>query len=175
MPIIRCTKKLQREMGIKPPELAADEPGGSPLGSWHANLVFIERRKCVLFVNDRTLFNFIAPDVRRAEIRDLAQLFLSGLACALHSERLPKPVVDQILAESAQVTVGGQTSRSVLGSVNDLAFHYKVHVVEAGGVHSAEVPNIIRRLNRMPMGALKYGFPIEELQSLYGIPRSRDR
>ena len=56
---------------------------------------------------------------------------------------------------------------SVLGSMNDLAFHYKFSIQEAGGVHSPAVPEIIRRLNRMPMGALKYVFPIEALKALY--------
>ena len=35
------------------------------------------------------------------------------------------------------------------------------------GVHSPAVPGISRRLNRMPMGALKYVFPIEALRALY--------
>ena len=51
--------------------------------------------------------------------------------------------------------------------MNDLAFHYKYSILEAGGVHSYAVPEIIRRLNRMPMGSLKYMFPIEALRGLY--------
>ena len=58
-------------------------------------------------------------------------------------------------------------SKSVLGSMNDLAFHYKYSIQKAGGVHSPAVPEIIRRRNRMPMGALKYVFPIEALKALY--------
>jgi hypothetical protein len=51
--------------------------------------------------------------------------------------------------------------------VNDLAFHYKYSIQEAGGVHSPAVPEIMRRLNRMPMGALKYVFPIEALRGMF--------
>jgi hypothetical protein len=57
--------------------------------------------------------------------------------------------------------------------MNDLAFHYKLHMLEAGGVHHAEAPSIIRRLNRIPMAPLIYAFPIDELQSLYSVPQSR--
>jgi len=39
--------------------------------------------------------------------------------------------------------------------------------MHAGDVHSLAVPGIIRRLNRMSMGALKYVFPIEALRALY--------
>jgi hypothetical protein len=54
-----------------------------------------------------------------------------------------------------------------LGSMNDLAFHYKYNILEAGGVHSHAIPEIIRRLNRMPMGAIKYTYPTEALRAMF--------
>jgi len=41
-------------------------------------------------------------------------------------------------------------------------------VQDAGGVHSYEIPGIIQKLNRMPMGALEYAYPIEALRAMYG-------
>ena len=55
MQLIRCTKKLQKEIGLKQSDLCTEEPRFSYLGSWHANLIHIDRRKCLLFANDRTL------------------------------------------------------------------------------------------------------------------------
>ena len=160
-------------MGLRPADLSREAPDSSPLGAWHANLLYIDRRKCVLFTNDRTLFNFIVPGVKRAEIRKLDALFLSWLPSVLNGERLPGGLVEQIMAESAHVVYGSACDRSVLGSMNDLAFHYKFLVHDAGGVHSAEVPGIIRKLNHMPMRALQYILPVEELKALYGIDRNR--
>lgn len=53
--------------------------------------------------------------------------------------------------------------------MNDLAFHYHhgLHILEAGGVHSYLVPIIIRKLNRMPMGTINYGYPIDALRAMY--------
>ncbi|MDZ7828688.1 MAG: hypothetical protein U5K33_04080 [Halofilum sp. (in: g-proteobacteria)] len=79
-----------------------DEPAesdDSPLASWHANLIYIDRRKCVLFTNDRTLFNFVAPDVSRAEIRKLGTLFLFYLSCALNEAGLAEHLVTRIVDE----------------------------------------------------------------------------
>ena len=75
MQLIQCTKKLQKEMGLKQSDLYVEEPRFLCLGPWHANLIHIDQRKCVLFVNNKTLFNFIAPDVSRAQIRELEKLF----------------------------------------------------------------------------------------------------
>ena len=58
-------------------------------------------------------------------------------------------------------------SKSVLGSMNDLAFHYKFYILEEGGTHSHTVPSIIRKLNQIPMGAIKYAYPIDVLRAMY--------
>ncbi|MFQ5470191.1 MAG: hypothetical protein ACE5EH_07775 [Gammaproteobacteria bacterium] len=167
MQLIRCTKKLQKEMGLKQSGLCVEGPRFSYLGPWHANLIHIDRRKCVLFVNDKTLFNFIVPDVSRIQIRELDKLFKGYLSCVLSDDDFAEADRNRILSEYEEIGFANTNSKSVLGSMNDLAFHYKYHILEAGGVHSPAVPEIIRKLNRMPMGAIKYTYPIEELRAMY--------
>ncbi|MEN8132792.1 MAG: hypothetical protein ABFS45_21945 [Pseudomonadota bacterium] len=154
-------------MGLKQSGLCNDEPRFSCLGPWHANLIHIDRRKCVLFVNDKTLFNFIAPDVSRAQIRELDKLFKDYLSCVLADESIAEADRVRILSEYNEVGFTNTNSKSVLGSMNELAFHYKYSILEAGGVHSPAVPEITRRLNHMPMSSLKYVFPIEALRAMY--------
>ena len=117
MQLIRCTKKLQKEMGLKPSDLCAEEPRFSYLGPWHANLIHIDRRKCVLF-------NFIVPDLSRAQIRELDKLFKSYLSCVLADAGIPETDRGRILSEYDEVGFANTNSKSVLGSMNDLAFHY---------------------------------------------------
>ena len=115
-------------MGLKNGDLAESEPAFSLLGSWHANLLHIDRRKCVLFVNDKTLFNFIAPDVSRTEIKELNVLFVGYLSCVLSSEGVPEAAKNKIMEEYRKIEYSGTNSKSVLGSMNDLAFHYKYYL-----------------------------------------------
>lgn len=77
------------------------------------------------------------------------------------------PAREKIMSEYDEVGYARTNSKRVLGSMNDLAFHYKYHILEEGGVHSPAVPGIIRKLNHMPMGAIKYAFPIEALKAMY--------
>jgi hypothetical protein len=154
-------------MGLKPKDLQANEPAFSFLGQWHANLIYINRRKTLLFVNDRTLFNFIIPDVTRSQIRELPEQFRLMFSCVLAEEAIPEEVRKRILAEYKEVNFAKSSNRSVLGSSNDIAFHYKHLILQAGGLHRWRVPEIIRELNRMPMQAIKHTFPIAELAGLY--------
>ncbi len=166
MQILRCTKKLQKEMGLTKSDLSENEPSESCLGSWHVNLIHIDRKKCLLFVNDKTRFNFIVPDIMRAQIRELSRMFRSTLECVLADEGIPEMTINKIMSEYESIQYANTNNKSVLGSMNDLAFHYKYHIQSEGGVHSYAVPSIIKKLNRLPMGALDYVYPVEALKAV---------
>ena len=94
-------------MALKQSDLCEEEPHFSYLGPWHANLIHIDRRKCVLFVNDKTLFNFMVPDLSKAQIRDLDKLFKSYLSVTGHSTPFCDPgVTSAIIGTSATTTRG---------------------------------------------------------------------
>lgn len=169
MAMIRCTAKLLREMGVKPPKVAAGVPGGGVLGQWHANLLILDRRKSLLFVNDRTLFNFIVPDVPRSQIRDLPPLFRLWFSCVMAEEGIDEAARTRILAEYNHIDFGPSSDRSVLGSANEIAFHYRYAIADSGGVHSVRVPAIIKQLNRLPLNALKFTFPIEAFKKACAV------
>jgi hypothetical protein len=76
-------------MGLKKSDLSEETPKFSYLGSWYANLIYIGGRKCVVFTNGKTLFNFIATDVSRAEIRELDSLCYALPEVIRHLNRMP--------------------------------------------------------------------------------------
>ena len=166
MQLIRSTKKLQKEMGLKKSDISEDEPKELHLGSWHANLIYINRKKCLLFVNYKTLFNFIVPDISRAQIKELSNIFRVNLACVLAAEDVSKRAKRIIISEYTSIQYTNTKSKSISGSMNDLAFHYKYLIQSEGGVHSYAVPSIIKKLNHMPMGALGYVFPVDALKAV---------
>lgn len=167
MQLIRCTGKLQKEMGLKKSDLIEEECSVSKLGPWHANLIHINGRKCILFANDKTLLNFIVTDVTRAEIRELSKMFLNTLICVLADEGISNSVIDAIKQEYAENGYAKTNNKSVLGSMNDLAFHYKFLIQDSGGVYSHMVPSIIKKLNHMPMGAINYAYSIDAFRAMY--------
>lgn len=168
MQLIRCTAKVQKEMGLETAVLTEDAPKSALLGQWHCNLIYIDRRKCILFANDKTLFNFIVPDVSRAEIRELGEMFKLNLGCVLNAEGFHQDLVAKVLSEYAEIEYGKSNDRRVLGSLNDLAFHYRHWITECGGVRSTEIPAIIQKLNRMPMKRFKeYLWPADEIRKLF--------
>ena len=150
-------------MGLGVKDLATLEPKDSGLGPWTANLIFVNRRKCILFVNDKTLFNFLVPDILRKHICELDSMFRNWFSCELGEEGFTEVQTARIMEEYQVIGYSKTKSRSVLGSMNDLAFMYKYSIQTKGGLHGLGFPGIIKEMNRVPMGSLGYKYPIEAL------------
>ncbi len=70
------------------------------------------------------------------------------------------------MQEYEKITFAKTVSKSVLGSMNDLAFQYEYHILGDGGFDRIKILQVNQKINRTPMGALKYKYPIEVLKKL---------
>lgn len=165
MQLIHCTKKLLLELGALGSKMPLNCSSGF-LGPWHANLIRIERRKCILFTNDRTLYSFLVPGVKKKD--DFHDLFLVNLNSNLAVEGLGQGERLKALAEYSDIAIVPTMSRSVLGSMNDLAGQVEFLIHRAGGLEKADMLRVNMILNRVPMGALKYKYAIEKVCELFG-------
>ena len=161
MAIIRCTKKLLTELKIKPTE---DIGRSENIGNWHANLLWIDRRKCVLFTNDKTLFSFLVTGMKKPQFENFNEVFRLNLSKNLMNEDLSQKQIEHVFNEHREIRIAKTNNRSVLGSMNDLAFQVKYRIYVMGGLVTVDMAEINRELNRIPMGALDYKISIEELQ-----------
>lgn len=165
MALIQCTKKLLDELEVDP---KTEVNTSQLLGNWHANLIKIERRKCVLFTNDATLFSFLAPKLVKADFKNLASIFIDHLVINLIYEGLDS-YKDVILKEYQDNLSFSKTSnRSVLGSMNDIAYSIKWRFHLDGGLEAVNYLELNKGLNRIPLKANKYNDAIECLQRQLG-------
>jgi hypothetical protein len=163
--IIHCTKKLLIDLGALGSKMPHEHEVGF-LGPWHASLIRIERRKCILFTNDRTLYSFLVPGFKKKD--DVHELFLVNLNSILAAEGLRHGEILKALDEYSTIAIAPTTNRSVLGSMNDLAGQVEFLIQRAGGLGKADMLRVNMMLNRVPMGALKYRYAIENVFELFG-------
>jgi len=165
MQVIHCTKKLLTEHGVLGSTMPPD-PSADFFGPWHANLIRIERRKCILFTNDRTLYSFLVPGFKKKD--DFHDLFLLNLNSNLTVEGLRQGEILKALDEYCEIAIAPTTNRSVLGSMNDLAYQGEFLIHRAGGLDKADMLRVNIMLNRVPMGALKYRYAVDKVFELFG-------
>lgn len=163
--IIRCTQKLLKELRIKPQEPQEPEVV-SEVGSWHANLLRIDRRKCVLFTHDMTLFSVFVAGLKRDNFERIDQVFGQALFKTMLLFDFEQSEIERMLDWSLHNTYTKTNSRSVLGSMNDMAFHIEYHIQADGGLAHADLADLHRRINRIPFKAVGFKFPVEGLKDL---------
>lgn len=141
--LLRCTGRLLRLIGSRGGSLVDVAPD---VDDWYANVLTIERRKCVLMVHAGTLFAVLDSDVRVAQFNDLGLYVATLVVDALASEGLAGTVLGP--TDPSSVRVAKTASRSVLGHMNEMAFEVKHLVASGGGLALTDVADVNRRLRR---------------------------
>jgi len=164
MQYIRCTKKLLNELKVKLPNEKKAQFGF--IGGWHANLLRIERRKCVLFTNDKTLYSFFVPGLKKPEFNHFDELFRQYLFKSLMNEGFSQLQIERVLSEYLTIVFGKTNNRSVLGSMTDLSFQLEYQIKASGGLSYLDLVALNKQINRIPMKAIHHKYSIDVLGSL---------
>ena len=163
MAIIRCTAKLLADLKIT---LSDESSHPSTWCDWHANLLRIEKKKYILFTNTSTLYSFLLPSNKKAISGNLNQAFRLGLLNNLLADEFTMSEVEDVLKKHQHIEFAKTNNRSVLGSMNDLAFQIETMTYIRGGLDYYDLNEINRQLNRMPMKGIKYELAVDVLQKL---------
>ena len=160
--ILCCTAKLLREIRSEPLQAVPDQVNNFHV--WYANLLRIDRRKCVLFVNAQTLYSFVVPGLKKPDFDTIGQVFIENLITNLAAEGIGRGYLEKLKAATPEVAIAKTQNRSVLGSMNDLAYHVQAEIDYRGGLSDCDPIWLSNRLNRIPMGALDYVYAIESIE-----------
>jgi len=108
MRLIHCTQKLFKELGVVPtdPDVTQINPEG--LGNWYANLLRFNRRKCILFTNEKTLYSFLISGILKKDLLNIDNLFLRHLAYNLRYEGFSTGVIERVMEEYKEIVFARQ-------------------------------------------------------------------
>lgn len=140
--VVRCTKKLLDLLGRA--ATRTEQPPSDD--DWYANLLWIDRRKCLLLVHADTLFPVFRADVRVDELRPLSGYVVRAVEEELRAEGLPLDVLGPL--DAGDVHIAKTASRSVLGSMNDMAFHLRYQIDYEGGLDVCDIRVLNQRQRR---------------------------
>jgi len=153
--ILRCTARLLAFAGRPDPRA---DPGPCE-EDWYANLLWIERRKCLLATHAATLFSVFSPDVRAAQVRALGSYLAGRIAAELAAAGLPADALGEL--DGDHVTIAKTADRSVLGCMRDLALSCELAVADAGGMAALDLDELHRHLRQHLSAARGYVPPVD--------------
>ena len=160
MMIVRVTTKLAKKLHIAPGKsLPADE---SPFVDWSTHLFTVNRTQYILISNTASLYSMImygrgiTNDWQFLdEVTSYIGEFLRDNGYEFIFERL-------IVPSLGSVTFSKTLNRSVTGSMTDMVFLAKVHLVE----QEASLYDVSQWLNPVPMSYLERGIPKDAFEAL---------
>ena len=127
---IHATKKLYAKLphGTKIDSLAVHSGMASgisatatnPLGDWHANLITVQRRNCVLLVHDATRFPLFMIGLLKADFAKFDWLFADILMNTLLKIGANQPQLDTAAALLTACSFDTDCNRSVQGTMNQM-------------------------------------------------------
>lgn len=141
--ILRCTAKMLTLLGAGPAALVAAPPSAD---DWYLNLLWIDRRKCLLLTHAGTLFPVFVVDVRKADITPIGPYVVGLVEEHLRSEGLAPDTLG--LLDPDDVDLAKTASRSVLGVMNETAVHARYRAAAMGGIARSDTVFLNRFLRR---------------------------
>ncbi len=158
---IRCTQKVLKELGMKEDGLCDVKEPTSLLGNWYSNLFTLDRRKTLIFMNERTLLSFLILGIKKKNVKDLPLVFRNGVNQVLLMEGFDNNLIRNVTKECQEIEITKTTNRSLLGNLNDLVNLYKNHILDDGGLKSCDLDSITKKINRTPQNNLGWSNSVE--------------
>lgn len=170
MLILKCTKKVQDLLGLKPAELidAAGHDEKSILGAWYVNEFKVQRKKCLIVMNERTLLSFILFGVRNGNTRKdiLPEMCLHGIVQLLQFEGFSSETIVKIIEDGQSKVYAKTDNRKVLGNMNDLVWMYEHMIWHGGGLENCDLTALIQKMNRTPQRNLGWSYSIDLVREI---------
>ena len=104
--------------------------------------------------------------MKRPDFDNFDEIFRQALFRRLRLEEFSQAQIEKVLEEHQTLYFAKTNNRSVLGSMNDLAFQIQTHLEISGGLAYTDFDNLNDELNRIPMGAKNYKYSIDMLKEI---------
>jgi len=154
--VLRCTAKALNLLDVRPASLGSTPPTDD---DWYLNLIWIDRRKCLLFVHTGTLFPVFAADVRKGDLRPIGAYVVPLIAGHLQAEGIPADALGRLAVE--EVRIEQTASRSILAHMRDMTIHARYRIQAMGGLERTDLAFLNRYLRRSLHNRGEYIRPLD--------------
>ncbi|HET6244211.1 MAG TPA: hypothetical protein VFF35_06795 [Bacteroidia bacterium] len=161
---IFCTRKLETFVDIK------EKPETNPENdnNWNGHLISIGGRKCLYFVEKKTLYSILLIDILKKDLKQLEKLFFNELLIQLQEDKIYKPEYGKYLIENYSSLRLFQTDndQKTMGTMRDDIGHLKAYCEDKNDKLKAATEFAHRSLNRIPIGTRKYKYAKEIMEEM---------
>lgn len=163
--VIHCTKKLL-EYGKFPIRPVA-EVECALFFHWHAHIFMIQKRRCIILMNDRTRYSLVLYGVKKTTVGNFGETFQDALHRNWRFEGITKERIDKYITDGGKLIFAPTYNRSVLGSINDMIKLTGYRIEDYLPTGEMNILELNRLNNRTPLLMLKKTYAIDELKAVW--------
>lgn len=154
MPRIYCTKKLDGFIGNVDQDLPFDIIYRSLL-DWNAHLFLAERKKCLVFVNNRTAYSVFIFGVSKKDLKNIDELFYGRLIEQLKHDKIinDNESFETFFPVEKLKFYKTNNDRKTIGRINDFVSLFKSHLFRKyEGLTNMDIVHENGLINSTPTG-----------------------
>lgn len=114
---IYCSKKLETFLGQVTPTIPT---APSMFGDWNGHLFTINRKKCLIFMNNKTCYSVVMTNVFKKDVRDFGQVFKERLIQQLnHDLKINESQETKLRGEFGNILISrSNNDKKIIGTIN---------------------------------------------------------
>ena len=160
---LRCTRKLLAVLKLPIPK---EPPAATTiLGDWYCNVFYLRPTQFILLVSEKSRLPVLVP---RRQLPDLESFFIREVAGFLDRIGVAHEAIEQEIHFMNDIAFGAIHNKSMLGSMNDFAYHLRFQVESNP---NAVYQEFYEALADIPLGSLNYETPIAVTRKLFPAKR----
>lgn len=125
---VYCTNKL-KDFIENVEETLPDDFNDIKLSDWNAHLFFVDKRKCIVFVNILTYYTVFIADIVKKDLKNIDGMFMKRLKEQLLQDKLVDDFKNATpLTDGAKISfIKTNNNKKAIGRINDFVSIFKVH------------------------------------------------
>ncbi|SEA06718.1 hypothetical protein SAMN05421743_102360 [Thalassobacillus cyri] len=161
---IGVTAKMAKE--LKKEVQPADAVDGPRIYQWHMNFFTIQRRKCILLMNDETGLNLTLFGLKQEQFKNMDQVIMGSLRELLRLLKVDQVIIDDFLEAGQEIVYTKTHDRSVLGMMNEIKLGME-HSLQGLSYDEIDAIEVNEENNRFILSPLKELKPLDTLIAYY--------
>jgi hypothetical protein len=172
MAIIYCTQKFETVVG-KTRIVKSDKY--SPLGNWNANVFMVNKKNCVILMNDISYYSVLLIDFKKIDLMNFHEVFAERFFNQLEIDDIsfPSEFTYKITKELQPIFLTTNNNRKVLGAIQDATLDMKRYITEdySDNIDYINIDELNSNINEKMISVLGKkkrgcGYPNDAIQEL---------
>lgn len=157
--VIGATNKLQDQLNytIEDAEQYKEVPA---INQWTANLITLNRRKCLILMNHQTGLNLTLFGLRKQQFDHLDSVIKGSLRQLLQTLDVDPGIIEKMEKESNEIVYTKTSDRQIRGMMNEMKMMVEAKI-EGQSFEEIDAVDINIHLNEFEFSSLKHTTPIK--------------